>query len=816
MSMIIKQIRYSLQLILSVCLILIFAFEGQAQDNKAYQMPPKVLAELADVPPSPDVDLGPKGKWMLFTQRPSMPSITEVAQPELRIAGLRINPRTNGPSRVFYYAISASFMSIEDKKSFDINGLPDDPRLTYLSWSPDGKKIAFIHTVDKGMELWMVSLETMNAQKLTGPVLNGAMRGSPFEWSPDSKSILYKSVVADRGSAPSKAVAPEGPVITENVGVAAPNRTYQDLIKSPYDESLFEYYASSQLMKVDLEGKSEKLGNKGIIAGFDPSPDGNYIMVNSVKKPFSYLVPYYRFAQEVNILDSEGNQIAQIADIPLAEDIPKGFDAVRKGPRSHSWRDDAPATIVWAEALDEGDPKNKVAHRDQVYMMNAPFTGMASKGPALSLRYAGIDWGNDEMAVVYENWWSSRRRIANIFDPSNPEAEGKLIYDRSTEDRYTNPGNFISTTNQEGRSVLKMDTKGKFLYLRGPGYSPEGARPFIDAYNIANGKTERIWQSEGAYYEYPVSIMDEKASQILTRRESKTVPPNYFMRNVKDGKLDALTNIENPYQQFKNVSKEAVSYKRKDGVSLSGTLYLPPGYKPEDGPLPTFIWAYPREFKNAAAAGQRTDSPYRFSNISAWSPYLFVMKGIAVLDGASMPIIGEGEKEPNDSFVEQLVMNAEAAIDYLVDKGVTDRDRVGIGGHSYGAFMTANLLAHSDLFACGIARSGAYNRTLTPFGFQREERTFWEAPELYFRMSPFMHAQKVKEPILLIHGQADNNSGTFPMQSERYYNALKGHGATARLVMLPHESHGYRARESLMHMLYEMDQWLEKYINQKQ
>jgi dipeptidyl aminopeptidase/acylaminoacyl peptidase len=129
--------------------------------------------------------------------------------------------------------------------------------------------------------------------------------------------------------------------------------------------------------------------------------------------------------------------------------------------------------------------------------------------------------------------------------------------------------------------------------------------------------------------------------------------------------------------------------------------------------------------------------------------------------------------------------------------------------------MTANLLTHSRLFAAGIAESGAYNRTLTPFGFQNERRSYWEAPEIYNRMSPFMNADKVKDPMLLIHGMADNNSGTFPIQSESYYAALKGFGATVRLVLLPDESHGYAARESILHKHWEVLNWMNKYVRDK-
>ncbi|MRR10727.1 S9 family peptidase, partial [bacterium] len=325
-------------------------------------------------------------------------------------------------------------------------------------------------------------------------------------------------------------------------------------------------------------------------------------------------------------------------------------------------------------------------------------------------------------------------------------------------------------------------------------------------------QTRRLFRSEAPHYELPVEILDPAQGTFLTRRESVSEPPNYYVRNLKTNSDRALTAFPHPTPQIAGVYKELIRYEREDGVKLTGTLYLPPGKKPADGPFPLLMWVYPQEFKSADAAGQVTDSPYRFVRVSPMSPLLWLAAGYAVLDDPTMPIVGEGQAEPNDTYVKQLVAGARAAVDEMVRRGIAERGRIAIGGHSYGAFTTANLLAHTDLFAAGIARSGAYNRTLTPFGFQAEERTFWQAPETYFIMSPFSHADKIKKPLLLIHGEADNNPGTFPMQSERFFSALKGHGATVRLIMLPHESHGYRARESLLHMAAEMTDWLQACI----
>jgi dipeptidyl aminopeptidase/acylaminoacyl peptidase len=445
-------------------------------------------------------------------------------------------------------------------------------------------------------------------------------------------------------------------------------------------------------------------------------------------------------------------------------------------------------------------------------MQAAPFDGEPLLLTTLGQRYAGIQWGTGDLALVGDWWWKTRNVRTWIVKPSSPATEPVLLFDRSWEDRYNDPGRFVSHTNEYGHAVLTPSADGKGLFLIGTGASPEGNRPFLDRLDASTQETTRLWRSEAPYYERPVELLDRDVKRFITRRESRESPPNYFVHTVGSEDVTALTEFPHPTPQLANLQKEIIHYERADGVKLSGTLYLPPGYTTDDGPLPLLMWAYPTEFKSADAAGQITDSPYQFDRIGWWSPLLWLTQGYAVLDDPKLPIVGEGNTEPNDTYVEQLVAGAKAAIDEVVRRGVTDPEHIAIGGHSYGAFMTANLLAHCDLFRAGIARSGAYNRTLTPFGFQAEERTLWEAPEVYFQMSPFMHADKVNEPILLIHGEADNNSGTFPMQSERFYNALKGHGATARLVMLPHESHGYRARESVLHMLWETDRWLETYV----
>jgi dipeptidyl aminopeptidase/acylaminoacyl peptidase len=777
-----------------------------------YMMPPQAMIDLIDAPLTPEVSVGRDRRCMLLMQPADLVPITELAQPELRLAGLRLNPRTNGPSRGSYFT-RLTLQRIFEGRDTVITGLPAEPRIRSVHWSPDGQRVAFTHAAESGIELWVVEVETGRARRLTTAGLN-AVCGAPFSWLSDSRTLICKTVPSGREPAPEAPLAPRGPIIQENIGRKTPARTYSDLLKNEHDEALFAYYLAAQLVRVTLDGETVPIGEPDLIRRAEPAPGGQYLLVETLHRPFSYLVPHFRFPYRVEVWDQNGRVVRQIADLPLAEEVPINFDAVPTGPRAFGWRADAPATLYWTEARDRGDPRAEAEVRDQVSMLSAPFEGDATPLMSLSLRYRGVTWGSDRLALVWESWWQTRRQRTWIVEPGVPETPPRLLFDRSWEDRYNDPGAPLLRRTAAGTRVLLTADAERTLFLSGDGASPEGDRPFLDQFDLATGETERLWRSEAPYYERLVELLDENERLLLTRRETQSEPPNYLLRDVRRGRVQPLTQFPHPMPQLAGAQKELMRYQRADGVDLTATLYLPPGYTPADGPLPLLVWAYPNEFKSADAAGQVRDSPHRFIRVSGMSPLVCLVHGYAVLDNPSMPIVGEAGIEPNDSYIEQLVASARAAVEEVVRRGVADPARIAVGGHSYGAFMTANLLAHSDLFCAGVARSGAYNRTLTPFGFQAEERTLWEAPEVYARMSPFMHAHQVKRPLLLIHGEADDNSGTFPIQTERFYSALKGHGATARLVLLPLESHGYRARESVLHLLWETMEWLDRYVKQ--
>lgn len=799
---------------LSILLLLLLAVRlAPAQDAPAYQTPPKPLADLVNVPLTPGFNVDSRGDWVLISERAANPSIAELAQPELRLAGLRINPATNGPSRQRFIT-GLKLRKLTGKEEISVKNLPANPLISGIQWSPDEAQIAFLHTTDSALELYVIDVATQTAQRLGSGAVNAAY-GRAFWWAPDSKSLLVKTIPAARGAAPQPGRVPNGPTIQESLGKKAQAPTYQDLLKNPTDEKIFEYYATSQLARIPLSGAAQPIGQPALLGNAEPSPDGQYLLLETTHRPYSYLVTARSFPTRVDVLDASGKQIKTLHDLPLHENALYSPDAVNPGPRNHDWRADAPATLTWVEARDGGNPKLKVAIRDELLQLEAPFSAEPKTLYAAANRFGGVTWGTANVALVSEYWWQTRKSITKRLDPGNP-ANPTVLFDRSFEDRYSDPGNPVTRRNTAGRAVLDLTPAGEVYLINSEGASKEGDRPFVDVMNLTTKQTRRLWRAEGAVLERPLELLDAAKGLLLTTRESPEENPNYFVRTLspkkKQNPLNQVSFFPHPYPQLKGIQKQQLRYKRADGVELTATLYLPAGYKKEDGPLPTFLWAYPAEFKDKAAAGQVDGSPYAFNRISYWTGAAFATMGYAVLEDASIPIVGEGDKEPNDTYVEQLVSSAKAAIDEGVRLGVVDSARVGVGGHSYGAFMTANLLSHSKLFKAGIARSGAYNRTLTPFGFQNEQRTYWQAPEVYNTMSPFMNADKVKTPLLLTHGEADNNTGTFPIQSERYYNALKGMGATVRLVLLPYESHGYTAKESLLHMLYEMNGWMETYV----
>ncbi len=793
--------RTSLLLILFTIANLTFAQDG-------YKKPPKEVLDILNAPVTPTASLSPTRDYILLLTANRYPPLADLAQPMLRLAGRRINPASNSPHRA-PYSVAMSLKKIADGSEIKV-ALPPGAKVSGVDWSNDGKHFAFLNTTPSKVEVWVGDTASGKIHPLRGITVNSAY-GNPFSWMPDNRTLLVQLISAARGPVPATPFVPKSPNTQESSGKPGPVRTFEDLLKSPHDEDMFEYYATSQLALVDASsGRSTSVGKAGIIQSIDVAPDGMHMLVTRVRRPFSYLFTDFAFPKDVEVWDTKGRMVYRVASLPLADQVP--IDGVITAPRGIRWRPNEPATLVWVKALDDGNPKRKVPFRDSLLMLKAPFTSQPVEIAKTEHRFAGASWG-EKGGLVFVSDYERDKRWIRVFmlDADKPDVAPKPVWSRNQQDRYKDPGTPVMRTLAGGQRAILQN--GDWIYLNGNGASPEGDRPFLDRFNLQTFKSERLFRSESNAYESFVGLLSDDASQFVTRRESPTDAPNYYVRNSGETSAipsKALTKFPDPTPQLRGIKKQLVTYKRADGVQCSFTLYLPPGYK-EGTRLPTVVWAYPLEFNDPSTAGQITGSTQRATQITGMSHLFFLMEGYAVLDNATMPVVGDPETV-NNTYVEQIVMSAKAAIDKATEMGVTDPTRVGVGGHSYGAFMTANLLAHSDLFRAGIARSGAYNRTLTPFGFQSERRTLWEAPQMYLRVSPFMYAEKINEPILLTHGEVDDNTGTFPIQSERMYQALKGHGATVRLVMLPHEAHGYTARESLEHVLYEMISWFDKYV----
>lgn len=781
--------------------------------QSTYQKPSPEIVKVLLAPAPPMAFVNPQGNEMLFAEPVRYPPISELARPMLRIAGVRIDPANFGqhaPQRLTHLALVSIADGSTKQISFEYGegfGRPE--------WAPDGKHFFLTVTGDKSVELWLGDVTTGTIHRVPGISLNttllssfGRTQSQPCSWAPGSRELLCRTVPANPGQPPVEARIPDGPIVRQSFGKAAPAPTFEDMLTSPFDEQEFDYYAKSQLAFVNVAtGKSTPIGKPAIFNMNDLSPNGRLILVSEIHHPYSYVRPFEDFAHTVEVWDRTGHVAYKLADIPLRETIPIG--GVVSGPRDYEWEPSAPATLAWVEALDGGNPRAKADYRDKLMQISAPFSAQPSELTRTEFRFGRIFWGErGDLAIVSETDRAQARTRTWFLNPQDASTKPRLAWDMNSLERYKNPGLPLERTLSNGH--IAVIQSGDNIFLAGQGASPEGDRPFLDRLNTQTLQSERVFHCDDKSYEDVVALASPDGSQFITRRETSTEPPNYFLHAANQNPPRALSHYADPNPQLLKIRKQLVTYKRADGVPLSMTVYLPPDYK-EGQRYPAVVWAYPVEFSDPRVAGEVTGSPNRFTEFTGLSPLWFLLDGYVVLDGATMPVVGP-PRTANDTYVEQIVASAKAAIDKAADMGIVDPNRVGVGGHSYGAFMTANLLAHSTLFRAGVARSGAYNRTLTPFGFQNERRSFWQASQIYFNMSPFMFANQFHAPILLIHGMADNNSGTFPIQSQRLFMALKGNGASVRYVQLPDEAHGYTARESIEDMIWEMLRWFDLYI----
>lgn len=795
------------RIIPAILLMLLLASEVSAEITR-FRVPPDNVTRIVEAPGAPISVLSPKREAILLVEMEPLPPLSLIARPFHRLAGIRIDAQS-GNRRRTARAKSISLRRFDRAEPVRVE-LPPESSVTIPVWSPTGRHFAFKVYAGDDIQLWIGDAMTGEARQLPGIRINDIL-GSGFDWLDDGVSLLVRLVPDGRGRAPEPPLVPSGPVIEESSGRVAKLRTFQDLLRNPHDEEMFRHYARCQLAIVHSgTGKVAALGEPGLYLEPSFSPNGEILMITRLKEPLSYRVPYFWFARRTELWNARGESLRVLADLPVSDDVPP--QGVVTGPRNFQWQPLVPSTVLWVQALDDGDPMKKVPHRDALWRLDAASSEAPREILRVQHRFAGMDWLPAPGAVLLSEYDRDRRwRTTSRLSLVRPDSPRDVLFDLSIHDDYRDPGEPLRDVLPDGQVVLLAD--GDSIYLTGTGATPAGNRPFLDRFDLRTKKSERLFWSATNSLENVIGFVGDSREKVLIRHQTVASPPNLFIHDLRTGQRVALTDERDLAPDLTGVRRELLTYKRADGVPLSGMLYLPPGYR-EGERLPTVIWAYPYEYSDAATAGQVRGSPHSFAYYRGTSPLLFLTQGYAVLMDTAMPVVGDPETM-NETYIEQVSAAAEAAINTLVERGVTDRHRILVAGHSYGAFMTANLLAHTDLFAAGIGRSGAYNRTLTPFGFQAERRSLWEAPEVYARISPFMHAYKINEPLLLIHGEADNNSGTFPIQSERLYQAIQGHGGTVRLVLLPHESHGYAARESVLHVIAEMFDWAERHVKKR-
>lgn len=799
----------------------------QTPSAAGYNQPPKEILDVMRSPSPPVANVSPTQDRMLLVSWQDYPALARVAEPFLRLAGARVEPRnhakhdTPGGNGIKPCARSFELVQIADRQRTPINlsgaACPEAPH-----WSADGKRFAFANVAADSVELWLGDAVSGKVQKVPGVRLNPMLNGE-LQWMPDQKTLLVKLVPDGMGAPPTKPLVPVGPSIQETGGARGQSSTYEnrDTLTNSHDENLFDYYAAAQPAFVDVGSLAiSRFGKPGNYETLEPAPDGRHLLVNAIHRPYSYVTTYRRFPQRIEVWDVSNRAkilVYPIASLPLADRVP--IHGVPTGPRDHSWRATEPATLVWAEALDGGDWNVKVAARDKVMLQKAPFNTPAIEVARTEQRFRGFAWSERQnTALLYEydnNRHWLRTYIVNVDDL---QQKPRLLWDRSTDEKYANPGNPLYRRLANGVRVLRVD--GEAIYLAGSGASPEGDRPFLDRLDLRTQKSERLFRSDQDAYEHFLAFNGADTRSFISWRQTVTEPPNAFVRTlgaavpgapgeaVYASAKQAITHIPDPTPAVRAIQKRLVKYKRNDGLDLSFTLYTPPGYQPGTR-VPTILYAYPLDYADAAKAGQVSGSQATFTRLRNYR--LLLLAGYALIDNAAFPIVGD-PKRAYDTYLEQLVADAKAAVDEAVRLGVADPNRIGVTGHSHGALMTANLLAHSDLFRAGVATSGSYNKTLTPFGFQSERRSVWEAPEVYQKASTFFYADKLKTPILIVHGAEDANPGTTPLQASKLYEAVRGNGGTARLVMLPHEPHWYAARESNEQLLYEMVRWFDKYV----
>jgi dipeptidyl aminopeptidase/acylaminoacyl peptidase len=824
-------------LFLLACVPFIYAEED------TYILPPESVQELF----SRDKNyvtldaLSPDGKHFLVTRSTELSTLEKMSFETYRLAELEFRPKTNRHWYLDTFGMNGlRVYSFEQRQLKDIP-IPADTIVSDMMWSPDGGKVAFLAHRPEGTRVWTADVATGKTSPLGDAFVMATLtgrrgRGTPatsgsrmLQWTPKG-TVITLLVPSDRGPEPERGV-PKSPIIRRTREKPSPTRTQPFLLKDEHDMALFRYYTTAQMAELAPGKAPRKIGEPAVYMGFSSSPDGQYILAEKLVEPFSFIVGYSSFPNRLDVMDLDGKVVSNIREIPLQENQTRRSSQVLQDfPREVVWHPSgATLGFLWKEEKkrdeegEESEDEERTPRRDRIMSLAPPFDMSQVKLHVLNTdkdqSFNGIRYAMEgDFAFVTvrdsdnENGESTEKIVAYHLGRDDP-TEQIVVPEYDPDDIIDHPGEILTQRTQNGIVYALTSSKGGQVYLEGDGLKEDfKPQPFVDRVAIGGGQKERVFEGGKDMYERPLVPLDPDLSQMIVARESKAEFPNSYLWSPS-GSMNKLTANQDPFPEITGVKRVDFTFTRRDGLEIQGRISLPVGYQ-EGTRVPAMFWTYPSEYSSEKEYEEdaiRDRNHNRFTHLSylRWSD-IWLSQGYALVH-PDVPIIDKGNTY-NDNYVQHMVDSLYAAIRKVDQMGYIDVDRIGHGGHSYGAFATANLLAHTPFFKAGIAGNGAYNRSLTPMGFQSERRFIWDTHGLYLEMSPFFQADRIDTPILLYHGADDNNTGTFPIQSDRLIQALTGLGKTAVLYKYPYESHSPRAKATYMDIWARWLEWFDKYV----
>ena len=829
---------------------------------ETYVRPPAAIERLVTAPRQNNVSLSnqsPNRKWFLKLQSEGLPSIQAFGKPHYYFAGLQVDHKANR-ARVLTTR-GSSGLAIIDATTGQSRTL-ETPRGASISnpqWSPDGSKLAYIANFEDASRVYVADLATGKSRQVSPRPLLATLVTS-VDWTADGSQVIAVLIPDGRKAEPQRPAIETGPLVRLTDEKKEKTRTFASLLRDPFEKELMEYYVTGQLATINASnGSIRKIGAPAMISAVDASPDGKYFHVTLMRKPFSYIVQYNSFGTSEQIWDGDGKMLAELVNRPLREatsDDDAGFGGQGAGqndpnPRNVGWmpngaglyylqQDPAPPRGAAAADSTEGGAQRGPRRKDRLYQWSPPFDAGSKKVLLESdNRMSGILFTDDAKAVfVAENPTGTGHVYAHYFDEPGKNytiwrvrglnasvggggggfgggGGGRGGTGADSVTFYQNPGTIMAKRGRAGGNVALVSTDGRFAYLQGTRYfktwQDSAPRGFVDKVEIKSGQKSRVFEGRTDMYETVTAALDDDFSKFVVARESPTQVSDAYLRDGASGNYTKLTNNKDYTPEFTAAIRKRIPVMRADGYRFIVNLTLPQDYKPGTR-LPAMFWFYPYEFTDQAGYDRtlRTNNINQFPNAGPRTIEYLVTQGYAVAN-FDPPIFGANGRM-NDNYVSDLVGNLTAVIDELDKQGFIDRSRLGLGGHSYGAFSTVNAMVNTPYFKAGIAGDGMYNRSLTPNGFQSERRDFWEAQKTYLDMSPFFKADKLTGALLMYHSIEDQNVGTAPISSERMMHALQGLGKVASLYMYPYEDHGPAAKETLLDQWARWTAWLDVYV----